>query len=784
MTTTSQLVSAASAANWSSFKSLVTSATPADVATIGSDWNTVMAAIAAGVAGSGQAPKALFASAMTEFFAKASPYLTGDSVADALDTVADFYFGTEHLSVEMIAILNAVPASVAATASAVKVNTILFDIANNMTNPEVTPAELKNTFAAFTEKFGALLDVESVMFAVYNLASNNGAYPPTDQLGAVRVLLESDPANAASVSKGALQQALEGLTTAQGNPEVSATELNAAIKTFCENYGAAAGTDLLLAAASSIAGNDAVSFPNSDHMSSVRTLILAAPTGELPENPFLLRGLLDDISMNFNNPEVTPEEMNSVFKAYVAQFGAVTDVNLLLMNAARLADMNSFMGGDNLSSVRTLLSAVPDNLADAGYNELRGVLDAISMNQFNPDVTPAEMNATFKVFLQNYAAVTDVNEILMAAERLATTDSFSGTDHLSSVRTLLSAEVLNQSAADPFMLRAVLDGIGMNQWNFEVTPQELNSTFSVFLAHYGAAVDVNAILDNIYRIAVNDSSSGTDNFASIKTLIAAHPDNAATADPYLAGYALDGINSNNINPSIDEHDLAQMLGKFMNVYGAIVPADFLGQAITIDAYNAAFEAGGAIVSHLSSGQFADVASVVNSGGTATLLTTGNDSFNGTASDTLAVYGGAGKDTVDFSGNAASTGRYLDGGAGADTLTGGLGDDILTGGSGADSLTGGAGADTFRFDRAGDAADHVTDFSEAQGDRIDLHDLLSGEAGLAISDYVSLQEVGGNTILSIDRDGAGAAHGFVQVAQLDNTTGLDVNDLYLQGQILV
>jgi hypothetical protein len=32
-------------------------------------------------------------------------------------------------------------------------------------------------------------------------------------------------------------------------------------------------------------------------------------------------------------------------------------------------------------------------------------------------------------------------------------------------------------------------------------------------------------------------------------------------------------------------------------------------------------------------------------------------------------------------------------------------------------------------------------------------------------------------------GAGTGQGFVQVAQLDNTTGLDVNDLYAQGQII-
>ncbi|MDF3024344.1 MAG: hemolysin-type calcium-binding repeat family protein [Alphaproteobacteria bacterium] len=782
MTTAAQLVSAASSANWSSFKSLVISATPADISAIGNDWNTVMAAIADGVNASPQAPKALFTSAMNEFFTVASPYLTGDSVADAVDAIAGQYSGTEHLSVETIAILNAVPASIAGTASPATVNSIMFDISLHIGDPEVTPAEMKNAFIAFTSKFGTLLDVDSLMFAVYNLASNNGAYPPVDLLSSVRVLLETEPANAAEVTKSSLQQALEGITMAQNNPEITAAELNSIIKVFVDNYGGAAGTDLLLSAASSIASND--SFTPSDHLSSVRTLIMAVPANQAPEDPFLLRGLLDNMSMNQYNPEVTPAEMNSLLKAYVTQLGSVTDVNLLLNNAARLADTNSYMGGDHLSSVRTLLSAVPENLSEAGNNELRGVLDAISMNLFNPDVTPGEMNATFKAFLNNYGAITDVAEILLAAERIAITDSFSGTDHLSSVRTLLAAAPANQAAADPFMLRSVLDAIGMNQLNPEVTLEEFNSTLTVFLSHYGAAVDVNSILDAIYRIASGDSSSGTDYSASVRILIATDPDNAATADPSYAALALDGINSNNLNSAISDHELAQTLGKFMTAYGAFVPADTLGYSISQDVSAGAFESGGAIANHMTSGQFADVALVVNAGGTATLLTTGNDTFSGTASATLAVYGGGGQDQIDFSANGATTGRYLDGGSGSDTLTGGLGDDILTGGAGADTLTGGSGADTFRVDRAGGAPDHVTDFSEAQGDRIDLHDLLGEDAGLAISDYVSLQSVGSNTILSVDRDGAGSAHGFVQVAQLDNTSGLDVNDLYLQGQILI
>src|SRR5262249_37808483 len=63
----------------------------------------------------------------------------------------------------------------------------------------------------------------------------------------------------------------------------------------------------------------------------------------------------------------------------------------------------------------------------------------------------------------------------------------------------------------------------------------------------------------------------------------------------------------------------------------------------------------------------------------------------------------------------------------DHLIGSPGNDVLNGGPGLDQLTGGLGADHFVFDQAAlaDATapvpkiDHVTDYSAAQGDTIDL-----------------------------------------------------------------
>ena len=67
---------------------------------------------------------------------------------------------------------------------------------------------------------------------------------------------------------------------------------------------------------------------------------------------------------------------------------------------------------------------------------------------------------------------------------------------------------------------------------------------------------------------------------------------------------------------------------------------------------------------------------------------------------------------------------MDGGAGQDILYGQGGSDTLIGGPGNDTLYGGAGADTFAWLHGDRGADHIKDFTIADGDKIDLSDLPS------------------------------------------------------------
>ncbi len=155
----------------------------------------------------------------------------------------------------------------------------------------------------------------------------------------------------------------------------------------------------------------------------------------------------------------------------------------------------------------------------------------------------------------------------------------------------------------------------------------------------------------------------------------------------------------------------------------------------------------------------------------------NLTFKGTASgetinaldDDNVIYGYGGAD-------------YLYGKDGNDTLYGGDGDDrlygdddndILFGGGGIDLLWGDDGADTFAFESATafSFSDNIQDFDLAEGDMLDISDLLSGYDPMTdtITDFVQITDNGTHSYLAVDADGG--ADNFVQVAAIFNETGL-------------
>ncbi|MDP9658105.1 UNVERIFIED_ORG: CshA-type fibril repeat protein, partial [Pseudomonas putida] len=117
---------------------------------------------------------------------------------------------------------------------------------------------------------------------------------------------------------------------------------------------------------------------------------------------------------------------------------------------------------------------------------------------------------------------------------------------------------------------------------------------------------------------------------------------------------------------------------------------------------------------------------------------GNDIIFGQGGDDK-LYGGTGND-------------ILLGGTGNDLLDGGDGNDILLGGKGNDTLTGGLGGDTFVW-KAGDTGnDVIKDFKASEGDRIDLRDLLQGETGSTIDNFLKITTVDGVSSLQVSSTG--------------------------------
>ena len=127
---------------------------------------------------------------------------------------------------------------------------------------------------------------------------------------------------------------------------------------------------------------------------------------------------------------------------------------------------------------------------------------------------------------------------------------------------------------------------------------------------------------------------------------------------------------------------------------------------------------------------------------------------------------------------------LDGGAGNDILYGEGGNDILVIGLGFDRAYGGEGADVFAVTAIDEFVDVIHDFSRAQGDSINIADVLSGYDPLTddIANFVRLVQNGSDTELQINADGdAGGA--FVTAAMILGGTGLDLATLIGNGGIV-
>jgi Ca2+-binding RTX toxin-like protein len=135
----------------------------------------------------------------------------------------------------------------------------------------------------------------------------------------------------------------------------------------------------------------------------------------------------------------------------------------------------------------------------------------------------------------------------------------------------------------------------------------------------------------------------------------------------------------------------------------------------------------------------------------------------------------GASAINGTGNDAN--NIITGNDGKNVLSGLIGDDTLIGGKGDDTMTGGTGADTFAYQDIADAGTHkdvITDFSKAEGDVLDVHDLFTGPgptdvADAFVSKYLLLVNVHNDTIVAVDTDGAANGENFVLLTTLKGVT---------------
>ncbi|WP_407411153.1 beta strand repeat-containing protein, partial [Acinetobacter sp.] len=180
------------------------------------------------------------------------------------------------------------------------------------------------------------------------------------------------------------------------------------------------------------------------------------------------------------------------------------------------------------------------------------------------------------------------------------------------------------------------------------------------------------------------------------------------------------------------------------------------------------------------------------GGVPSYLKEGTDTANtlnySTETSAVRIYGYGGNDTL----TGGSGSDIIRGGAGIDTINGGAGDDYLNGGAGDDFITGGLGADTVGFDllsndaTGGNGVDTWIDFSQSQGDKIDISQLLDGSSAnaLNLNEFVKVDYDAQSSTVSIKVDRDGGSDNYTELLKLTNQTSeITLDDLLQNKNIL-
>ncbi|HPV51907.1 MAG TPA: VWA domain-containing protein, partial [Smithella sp.] len=139
--------------------------------------------------------------------------------------------------------------------------------------------------------------------------------------------------------------------------------------------------------------------------------------------------------------------------------------------------------------------------------------------------------------------------------------------------------------------------------------------------------------------------------------------------------------------------------------------------------------------------------------------------SGRTGDNDIIYGGAGNDII----YGQEGNDIIYGGEGNDILNGGSGNDILSGGTGSNALTGGSGADTFTL--SAQANDTVKDYSQTDGDKVDISAILDVADEAVAKTYLGFHNNGdGKAVLEVYNSSTDHSAGnLVSCITFDNIT---------------
>lgn len=247
-----------------------------------------------------------------------------------------------------------------------------------------------------------------------------------------------------------------------------------------------------------------------------------------------------------------------------------------------------------------------------------------------------------------------------------------------------------------------------------------------------------------------DGGTYTLNFTGNNTLAG-----AATITPKITGTTVDLDNfetsgTHTVTGNIfDGSDSGGAMDQLNTVDTRLTITGFNGSTATLDPYSSATTT---IQGHYGSLQIRADGSYTYTlnNGVALSSITAKETFNYTLNDTHG-HSDTATLTVDIAPQVTSTAQ-------SDVLVGSVyGDTLIYNLLNASDATGGNGADIWR------------NFSLAQGDKIDIGDLLVGWNGqtASLGNYLNVSTSGSNTIISIDRDGTGSTFHSTQLVTLEN-----------------